>query len=254
MVQPRTQIPVRNPWARRTRRRALIAGTLLSFCAPGTGQGDAQDPPALDVSVCEDRTEARLNWLVERTDSRELYADLWWRGWISFYALGVGVQSTRAALEDDGGKQADLIVGAVKAVGGTARLYFSRPVARLGADPLRVEPLPDEAACLQRVAQGEALLQQAAHESDRRWGWKAHAFNVALNMAGAVIVTQAFDQKSGWTSAGIGIAVGEAMLWSHPWHGRSDLEEYEASFEPRVPQTSWSLQPYELGLRLQVNF
>jgi hypothetical protein len=227
---------------------------VLSICAPGTGRADAEGPSTFDVSACETRTRARLQWLVARADSREQYADFWWRSWIGFYAVGVGVQSTRAGLEDDGGKRADLIVGAVKAVGGVTRLYFTRPVARLGADLLRVEPLPDETACLDRVAQGEELLQQSARESDRRWGWKSHLFNVALNMAGAVIVTQAFDEKAGWTSAGIGIAVGEAMLWSHPWHGRSDLEEYEASFEPEPPPISWSLQPYRMGLRLQMTF
>ena len=254
-VQPRTHIPARSPWARQIRRRALIAGTLLSICVSGTGQADSQDARTLDVSACEVRTKARMQWLVDRADSRERHADIWWRGWIGFYGAGVAIQSTRAGFEDDAGKRADLIVSAAKALGGVTRLYFSRPVARLGADPLRAEALPDEKACLERVAQGETLLRQAADESERRWDWKAHLFNVALNTAGAVIVTQAFDQKSGWTSGGIGIAVGEAMLWSHPWHGRSDLEEYEASFAPSAPtQTSWLLLPYELGLRLQVRF
>ena len=156
-----------------------------------------------------------LQWLVDRADSRELYADVWWRGWFGFYSAGMVIQSTRAGLEDHQGKRADLIVSAVKALGGATRLYFSRPVARLGSDPLRAEALPDEATCLERVAQGEALLRQAAHESERRWDWKAHFFNVAVNTAGALIVTQAFHEKAGWTSGGIGIAVGEAMLWSH---------------------------------------
>jgi len=230
-------------------------GTLLSIFVPGTGQADDLDLRALDVSACGAGTRARLEWLVDRADSRERYADIWWRGWTGFYTVGVAVQSTRAALEDDRGQQADLIVGAVKALAGLTRLYFTRPVARLGADPLRAEALPDENACLERVAQGEAFLQQAADESDRRWSWKSHLFNVALNMAGAVIVTQAFDEKDGWTSAGIGIAVGEAMSWSHPWKGRSDLEEYQASFAPSAPpRTSWTLQPYQAGLRLQVRF
>jgi hypothetical protein len=193
--------------------------------------------------------------LVERLDERERYADLWWRGWIGFYGVGAVVQGARAGVEDDRGKRADYIVSAVKAVGGTTRLYFTRPVARLGADPLRAGALPDEAACRARVERGEALLRQAAEESNRRWDWKPHVFNVAVNMAGAVIVTEGFDENEGWTSAAVGIGVGEAMLWSHPWRGTSDLAEYEARFERTAgASTTWALLPYGRGLRVQVRF
>jgi hypothetical protein len=193
--------------------------------------------------------------LVERLDSRERYADLWWRGWIGAYGLGAVAQGARAGTEDDRGKRADYIVGAVKAVIGTTRLYFSRPVARLGADPLLGAALPDEAACRARIEEGEALLRLAAKESNRRWDWKAHFFNVALNMGGAVIVTEGFDENDGWTSAAVGIGVGEAMLWSHPWRSTSDLAEYEARFERRAgTPTSWSVLPYGRGLRLQARF
>jgi hypothetical protein len=179
------------------------------------GLAEAPIAPTLDVSACDGRTGERLQWLVERADSRELYADLWWRGWIGFYGVGAVFQGTRAGFENDEGKRADLIVS---------------------------------------VAEGETLLRQAAKESEQRWDWKPHLFNVAVNVAGALIVTQAFDQKSGWTSAGIGIAVGEAMVWSHPWHGRGDLEDYKARFAYAPPRTSWALMPYERGLRLQVRF
>jgi hypothetical protein len=230
---------------------------LLFFFSTGAARAD-NAPNALDVSACSEASRARLAWLVDRLESRERYADIWWKGWFGFYALGVVYQSTSAALEDDGSHQADDIVGAVKALVGVTRLYFARPAARLGADPLIVAAPPDEAACAARVAEGEALLKKAAKESNRRWDWRPHAFNVALNLAGALIATQAFDDdngyKKGWTSMGVGIAVGEAMILSHPWKGRSDLEEYQAAFSPSIPRTSWSIQPYHAGLRLQVNF
>jgi hypothetical protein len=43
------------------------------------------------------------------------------------------------------------------------------------------------------------------------------------------------------------------MLWSHPWHGRSDLEEYEARFAP-AERVSWNVAPFGRGLQLQVRF
>ena len=144
----------------------------------------------------------------------------------------------------------------VKALIGTARLIWVRPTARLGADPLLDQATPaSEQTCLALVGQGEDLLRKAAKESQQRWDWKPHAFNVALNLAGALIVTQAFNGGKGWQSMGIGIAVGEAMIFSHPWKGKSDLAEYESAFGPSAPpQASWSIQPYHAGLRLQVNF
>ena len=169
-MQSRTHGPARSGSARRTPRRTLLAGSLL-FLAAGAARAEDQTPNLLDVSACSEGSRARLQWLVERLESREQYADIWWKGWFGFYAIGVVYQSTSAALEDDGSHQADDIVGAVKAVIGVTRLYFFRPTARLGADPLIVAAPPDEASCVARVAEGEELLGKAADESEQRWDW-----------------------------------------------------------------------------------
>ena len=209
----------------------------------------------LDTSHCAPATGARLQWLVARLESRERYADLWWRGWLGVYAVGTVVEATQAGLDDDRGDKANYAVSAAKAAGGVARLWFNRPTARLGADPLQTESFADEAACQARVAQAESLLRKAAEESDRRWSPTAHLTNVGINLAGALIVTQAFDEDDGWTSMAVGIAVGEAMLWSHPWTGRDDLHEYETRFAVgERPGTTWGLTPYGRGLALQVRF
>jgi len=228
---------------------------LLVVCAVDRAWCWPETPaPVLDTSACDADSSARLRWLVDRLEARERYADLWWRGWIGFYGLGVVIEGVLAGTEDDDGKRADRIVSAVKAVGGVTRLYFWRPVARLGADPL-AGPLPDAAACRARVAQGEELLRQAAAQSDRRWDWKPHVFNVLLNGAGGAIVAEGFDEDDGWISAGVGVAVGEAMLWSHPWTGRSDLQEYEARFNATAgARVSWAVLPYGRGLKVQVRF
>lgn len=222
----------------------VLIATVLG--PAGIARGDIA---VVDTRGCDPDGAARLRWLVERLESRERYADWWWRGWIGFYGLGVVIQSASAGIEDDTGERADLVVSAVKALGGVTRLYFSRPLARLGADPI----VGDTASCHDRVRKGEELLRQAAAESERRYDWKAHLSNVAINAAGGVIVAEGFDEDDGWISAGVGIAVGEVMLWSHPWTGRSDLEEYRARFAP-APQTSWSVLPFQRGVALQVRF
>ena len=94
------QIQARSLWLKGRRRRALIAGALLSICSPGVGQAADPVAPALDTSACKDHTRERLQWLVERADSRELYADIWWRGWIGFYGAGMVIQGGRAGLEN----------------------------------------------------------------------------------------------------------------------------------------------------------
>ena len=235
-------------------RLATLAVALLLQAAASLAV--AREPtPSLDTSACDTNSGARLQWLVERLDQRSPYADLWWKGWLGIYTTGAVLQGVRAGIEHDQGHRADYVVSAVKAVGGVTRLALSQPTARLGADPLRGERITSEAACRQRVEHGEALLGDAAQESERRWDWKAHLVNVAVNFGGAVIVTEGFEENDGWASAGVGIAVGEAMLWSHPWTGGSDVEEYQQRFAAGGNDAPrWAVLPYRRGLQMQVTF
>ena len=242
-------------WRPHSSRGYVLLGILLWWLVdPVAVPAQSTDAMRLDTSRCAGDSRARLEWLVDRLESRERYADLWWRGWFGFYGVGMVVQSVRAGVEGDHGERADKIVSAVKAAGGVTRLYFSRPVARLGADPLREDSLADEAGCHRAVEHAEALLRQAADESDRRWSVTAHLVNVGINVAGALIVTEGFHEDDGWGSAAVGIAVGEAMLWSHPWNGRTDVEEYQAHFAARQSGLTWAIAPYQRGLSIQARF
>lgn len=236
------------------RRPFLTVLLVLALLQGAVAVSSAGEAPSLDTSACEPSTRTRLDWIVERLDSRSTYADLWWKGWLGVYGLGAVVESVQAGRENDRGQRADRIVSAVKAVGGVTRLALSQPTARRGADPLRSGRPADEAACRERVAQGEELLKAASHESETRWDWKAHAFNVGVNLAGALIVTQGFDESDGWESGAVGIVVGEAMLWSHPWTGRSDYDEYQTRFAATDSGPKWALAPFGRGLQVRVTF
>lgn len=214
--------------------------------------------PSNAHAVCPEPIQARIDFLEERLDARRNYARNWWRLWTTVYAAGVVFQGASIGFEDDEGERADLIVGTVKSIFGTARLWTERPNARLGADTMRAIPPDDANACERRLAVGEEMLRINAEESHNRWSWKRHLGNVAVNTIGGVIVTEGFDEDSGWESMGIGIAVGALQIFSSPAGGDDDLEEYERRFSPpTAAKPSWNVAARfsdGIGLQLQVRY
>lgn len=211
------------------------------------------------LARCSAGTGERLRFIEDRLEERRPYAQYWWMGWTGFYGLGTVVQSVRAGLEEDDSKQADLVVSAVKASFGVTRLLIWPPTAKAGAAAMRTVDPQDESACRERLRIGEELLRRNARESESRWDWKRHAANVGINVAGALIVAEGWDDPSrGWRSAGIGIAVGEAFTFSHPWKADDDLAEYEQHFGQSAdlaPQkVSFDVAPRLGGLALSMRF
>jgi hypothetical protein len=231
---------------------------LIALSAPAVALGE-EDVPPTSFGACREDTAARLRFIEQRLEDGRTYAQYWWRGWIAFYGLGTIVTSAQAATEDDGGKRADNIVSAVKALGGVVRQAFFRPTAKYGADAMFAIPPTSEEKCLERLATGEHLLRTNAKEARSRYSWRRHFFNFAVNIGGGLIVAEGFDEPSeGLTSAVVGIAVGEAMTWSHPWRGTKDLADYEREFAPVSMPTraaaSWELIPMVGGAGVRVRF
>jgi hypothetical protein len=240
----------------KTRVHATFMTSLLILLAPAFVRAEPVPTTTVSLDRCAADDADRVRFIEDRLESRRTYADYWWKGWMGAYGLGTVIQSVQAGTHDSDGRKADYAISAAKALFGTARLALNPPTARVGADPMRaIEPV-DAASCRQRVEVGEKLLRENAHESESRWNWKRHAANVAINVAGGIIVSQAFDEDRGWTSAGVGIAVGEAMTFSHPWHGDDDLAEYEQKFggSPPAQRVSFSIAPWNQGARVLVRF
>jgi hypothetical protein len=236
-------------------RRTMVVVALMALAMVEAAVAHADEAT---FAGCSEGTVERLRFVEQRLDQRRSYAGWWWKGWTGFYGIGMVVESVQAGTEDDGGKRADYIVSAAKAGFGVGRLLLYPPTAKEGADAMRVIAPSDEAACRERLRVGEELLRTNAKESASRWSWKRHAANVAINVAGGLIVAEGFDESRGWRSAGIGIAVGEAMTFSHPWKADDDLVEYEQRFgtnpdlAPRP--VSWTVAPRLGGLQLLVTF
>jgi len=204
---------------------------------------------------CDADTEQRLQYLEDHLAGGRRYANVWWQTWNGVY--GAGIAGARAGLTGDSGKRADHVVSAVKAGVGLADNLLRPPPARLGASELAAAG--GEESCAERLGRAEDLLRRnAADARKRRFSWRPHLGNLALNAAGAVIVAEGFDENRGWASGAVGLAVGELRIWSYPWQADGAWKEYQrrfpASGAPQLPPTTWQLESSGEGLRVVVRY
>ena len=248
-----------SPLSKRTTAIAVIAAALAAVTTGAARAAEEPPRPAGTYTACRSDDAARLGFLTERLDARRRYATYYYRGWISFYTVGAGVSTYDAVKKQDNGKQAVHALSAAMAVFGIARFLYAPPGAKDGADGIAVAPIANAEACAAEVGLAEERLRENAHEATRRWRWKSHLFNLALHVTGAVVVGEGWDaREEAWTSAAIGEAVGEAVIWSFPWHADGDLAEYEQRF-PRsgvsaAPPLAWSILPTSSGAAIELRF
>jgi len=238
---------VRSGWAL----ALLVAGAA----APAAGETDRDRA----LARCAGETGQRLRFLESRLDGHARYADLWWKGWTGVFAGGIVVSGVRAGFEGDRGERADLVVTAAKSAIGLARNLWAPPPARLGARELAGMPTDTADGCARRLARAEEILHRNVEDArEGRRSWIPHVANLALNLAGALIVAEGFDEADGWTSGALGFAVGEARIWSHPWQAGGTLAEYRRRFPasgvPQAPATSWHLESWGAGARVTVRY
>ena len=169
--------------------------------------------------------------------------------------MGIVIGTGQAIANDSEKNRVDNIVTAVKGVIGTSRMILTRHPGRHGADPMREVSGDSREAKLERLKKGEELLQQVARRAEERTNWKAHAGNVVLNGIGAGFIFGFGHDNDAARSLGIGIAVGEANIWSAPKRGIQDLEDYQERFGMKTgSRVDWMIVPTMGGVALQVTF
>jgi len=237
----------------------LLAFTPVRADEPGTGAADPIVVPIVP-DHCTGEVGERIAFIEERLEGARRWSNWWWKGWTGGYAFGTLLTSAQAATEGDTGDRAVSVVSAVKAAFGTTRLYIYQPTARRGADPLGAAPPGDAAACQRRLDLAEQRLHDSAHETGRAFRWKSHIFNVALNSLGAVVAGEGWGSRGeAWTSAGIGVVVGELQIWTQPRQPVTDLAEYEQHFSGTAasvssPGLALSVIPMGQGAALRLSF
>lgn len=211
------------------------------------------------ASLSEEEIDHRTAFLTERLDERRLHAQAWKYGWLTVNAGGGIAAATRAGFEDDGTEQANQIAQAGKAAIGVAYLLLNPMPGTSGADPVRALPAGSREDKLARLALAEELLARNAERAHDRTSWLLHFGNLFINAAAAAPAMAMGDSALAAESFGIGFAVGEAQIWTQPWEGPSDWEDYErfiatGSDKPATTSRPWRLMPAGTGVVLVKRF
>jgi hypothetical protein len=228
-----------------------LAPLAIEATAADIEDGLTRNPSSLSDS----ELDARLRFLEERIDAGKKYTQYWQWGWTGGYSMGIVIGTAQAITEDGDKKRVNDIVTAVKGVIGTTRMVVDRHPGRHGADSMRAISGDSREAKLQRLAEGEKLLQQIAKRAERRTNWKSHAGNIALNAAGGGFIFGFGKNTDAWTSMGIGVAVGTTQILSAPKRGIQDLEDYQTRFDMKTASRfDWNIVPTMGGVALQVTY
>jgi hypothetical protein len=214
---------------------SLLATSARAATEAGTAGGDAASVASDDdaaLRAAEDaEVLARLRFIERRLEGEAACAQAWTWSWVGFNAAAGGYEVYRAVGAGNSAERVDEIVGGAKAlIGIIGRL--ARPLsARMGAAELRgiAEATPGERA--RKLAFAERLLERNARQAAQRHALLPHVLNASLNLAGAIVVwVVANAPGTAWLSAGIGVAVGEVVIWTQPTRASQDLGDYERHF------------------------
>ena len=99
--------------------------------------------------------------------------------------------------------------------------------ARKGADPIRDLPEETREEKLAKLGAAEDQLRRNAERADKRWDWKRHAGNAAINAVAGGIVAGYGDTGDAYEVGILGFIGGVAFILTQPWQPRDDWDEYK---------------------------
>ena len=204
----------------------------LALCG-GATRAAAEERPAV-AALSDEELETRTRFLERAILKNAHYTKTWHGLFTTGYGLGFAYEAARAVEARHGGAhQADYAIGAGKAAVGVIGRMARAPRAVFGQTPEEAAPGTDRESRERRLAVAEAMLKQDAHDNDRRYSWIGHGLNVALNVAGLLVIGLRYhDWALAGQSTGISIGVGELSIWTQPWQAKSAWKEYSHEYRP----------------------
>ena len=230
-----------------------IAALLIGgMCLPARATEATPSPAAMSAS----ELGARLHFLEQRLNAGQPTALAWEWGWTGLHAVEFTRNMSDAINADEGDNRVRAIVDAAKSGLATVQmgLLLGDPLgAGDGAGPMWAVPGDDRAARLQRLAVGERQLMANAERAETRYSVSRHLVTVGANLLGGAAILAFGVSRDAVRSTLVGLAVGEAQIWSQPWRATADLRDYRATF-PKTPEITWELRPMGSGLQLAIHF
>jgi len=227
-----------------------VFALLARICIPGFML--TQAAAAQTAGLSEAEIDARLTFIESRLDAGRRDAALWQNGWRAAYAGVAAVQGTLAFTENKKDDQVANGVGALRAVTAFTLLTLRPHPGSKGADPVRV--LTGETRMV-RLAAAELLLKRSARRAEERYSPRRHLINIGMNLAFGGMICAFGDCADAPLSVLIGIAGGEAALWTIPTQAVADLQAYRRRFGGQTEtRISWQMLPAPGGIQLRGRF
>jgi hypothetical protein len=207
--------------------------------------------------------DRRVDFLTEKLDENRLHAAAWKYGWLVVNAGGGIAAAVQAAVvhnDNQPDHQTSDICQAVKGAIGVTYLLLNPMPGTSGADPVRELPNVTHEDKMARLGRAEYILAREAERAHSRTSWWLHFGNFMVNAILASPVLARGNQGLALQNFGIGFGVGEAQIWTQPWEGPKDWEDYErfvASEEGQpasVPRAEWQIVPNGAGLAVVGRF
>jgi len=227
---------------------ALVFGVVCG-CAPALA---AESP----VSGSPEEYALRMEFVESRLEEGRRAALYWQNGWTAFYAVSSLAQAALWIDADNSDDSVNYGIGALKSAGGLADMLLRPHPGRLGKAPLRELPGATPEQRRRRLDAGETTLLHSAERAASRRSWRPHLKVLGVNLVAGALIAAFGDEGDAVSSTALGLAIGEANIWTQPARPEEDWDEYRRRF-PRSASgggVSWQLVPVVGGVVLQGRF
>lgn len=224
----------------------LAFATLLLLVAPAFAADYEQ--------LSDEEIDQRLTYLNQSFDQIEAPSNYWHYGWTGFYAVSAVAQAAKAADESDNDDSTKLWVGAIKSTGGLAMMLLKPLPIVHGRDQFEAMPNATRSQKIDRLKKAEQLLRHSAWRANERYTWKPHAITIGANIIGALAITAFGDSSDALSSSALGIAIGEAAIWTQPSAAEQEWKGYQSRFKGSQTAYQWHIRPTYNGVQFELRF